>query len=161
MNLDMMTAVLVIPVLIAAAARDIMTSEIPRWTTVGVACIGVMRALFRIIAEKAAGEAALADVAGMIFRPVLGAAAVLILLLPVYYMTGRKKLGGGDIKLMVAAGILLGAWNAVLALMFACIYCCIYRVIRPARTARSGVFAFGPYLAAGIITMLIGMQKIS
>lgn len=60
--------------------------------------------------------------------------------------------GGGDIKLMAAAGLFLG-WRGILAAFFvslisAAVYC-IYLLLS-GKKGRKGRFAFGPFLCVGI-----------
>ena len=60
-------------------------------------------------------------------------------------------MGGGDVKLMAAAGLLLGWKHIILAMMIGCVLGSIIHVIRMnADKKKEHVLAFGPYLAAGI-----------
>lgn len=71
--------------------------------------------------------------------------------------------GGGDIKMMAAAGFLLGWQNAILATFIGIIIGGVYGIILLARRkkGRKEHFAFGPALAIGVFTaMLFGEQII-
>lgn len=58
--------------------------------------------------------------------------------------------GGGDLKLMAAAGLLLGWQKILLAFLLGCIIGSVCHVIRMKVTKTEHVLAFGPYLAIGI-----------
>ena len=61
-----------------------------------------------------------------------------------------RAMGGGDVKLMAAAGLLLGVKHSVLALVIGCILGSIIHTVRMKVSKEDHVLAFGPYLAAGI-----------
>ena len=61
-----------------------------------------------------------------------------------------KAIGGGDIKLMAYAGLLLGAKNIILAFILACILGSVIHTIRMKVSKRNNLLALGPYLSAGI-----------
>lgn len=76
------------------------------------------------------------------------------LFLLVYYLTRKRGIGGGDVKLMAAAGLYLG-WELLLVASFlGCLYACILHLLRMRICKVGPVFALGPYLAAGIMTAL-------
>lgn len=70
--------------------------------------------------------------------------------------------GGGDIKLMAAAGFLLGWQNAIVATFIGIILGGVYGIILLARRkkGRKEHFAFGPCLAVGIFSALLWGDKI-
>ena len=69
-------------------------------------------------------------------------------------------MGGGDVKLMAAAGLMLGWKHILLAMMIGCILGSIIHVLRmllDKKKKKEHVLAFGPYLAIGIyLTILFG-----
>ena len=69
-----------------------------------------------------------------------------------FYLTKGKSLGGGDVKLMAVIGLLMGWEDALMSLFVGCILALGFQVVR--REKR--MLAFGPYLAAGIILMMLG-----
>ena len=84
-------------------------------------------------------------------------AAVSGFFLLVYLITGGRGIGGGDIKLMAAAGLLLGWKNILLSLMIAAIVATVVHLIRMAIVKAGKMLAFGPYLSIGIfIAFLFG-----
>ena len=85
---------------------------------------------------------------------IAGMFTVSVPLLIIYLITGGKGFGGGDIKLMAAAGLLMGWKLALLALMAGCLYGSVIHIIRM-KVAKAGrVLAMGPYLSAGILTAM-------
>ncbi len=77
----------------------------------------------------------------------------------IYLITKGKGMGGGDIKLMAAAGLLLGWKLILLAFFLGCIYGSIIHPIFMKLGKQGKVLAFGPYLSAGIITALLFGEK--
>ena len=60
-------------------------------------------------------------------------------------------MGGGDVKLMAAAGLVLGWKRAILAFLIGCILGSVIHIVRMKVTKADHVLAMGPYLAAGIL----------
>lgn len=91
----------------------------------------------------------------------IGAVAVGIPLYLLYLLSGGKAIGGGDIKLMGAAGLIIGWKCIVLAFFVGCILGSVIHVLRMKLTKVEHVLAMGPYLSAGIfITALWGNRMI-
>ncbi len=75
----------------------------------------------------------------------------------VIWLTKGNGFGGGDMKLMAAAGLLLGWKRILLSFLIGCIIGSICHVIRMKITKEDHVLAFGPYLSIGIfLSMLWG-----
>lgn len=72
----------------------------------------------------------------------------------IYLITKGRGMGGGDIKLMAAAGLVLGWQLIILSLFLGCIYGSLIHPIRMKVSGQGRVLAFGPYLSAGIITSI-------
>lgn len=81
---------------------------------------------------------------------VIGAGTVSLLFLLVYVITRGQGIGGGDIKLMVAAGLLLGWKKILLALFLGSVMGSVIHLLRIKFQNKESVLAFGPYLAVGI-----------
>ena len=81
---------------------------------------------------------------------VLGFLCVSMVLLVIFYASGGRAIGGGDIKLMAAAGLLLGWKNIILGFLLGCILGAVIHVIRMKISNEDKVLAMGPYLSAGI-----------
>ena len=93
---------------------------------------------------------------------VIGLFAVSGFLLLLYFITKGRGIGGGDIKLMAATGLLLGWQLNIVAFLVGCILGSVIHLIRMAIVKADRVLAFGPYLALGVyIAMICGEQLVS
>lgn len=76
--------------------------------------------------------------------------------------TSGRGMGGGDMKLMAAAGLLLGWKNILLAFFLGCLFGSVIHLSLMKFAGKGRQLAFGPYLAAGIlVAMLYGEQLIN
>ena len=83
-------------------------------------------------------------------------------LLVLYMITKGRAIGGGDIKLMAVAGLLLGWQLIVLAFLIGCVLGSILHLIRMKVSGAERMLAMGPYLSAGLfIAMLWGNSFIN
>lgn len=85
----------------------------------------------------------------------IGFFAVSLFFLILYYATKGRGMGGGDIKLMAAAGVLLGWQLILLAAFIGCVLASIIHPLRMKISKAGRVLAFGPYLAIGIFISLL------
>ena len=77
-------------------------------------------------------------------------------------ITRGRGIGGGDIKLMAAAGLLIGWKLNIVALMLGCVLGSIIHLSIMAMKKGERRLAFGPYLSLGIyIAMICGEQLVS
>ena len=67
-----------------------------------------------------------------------------------HYFSSGKAIGGGDIKLMATAGLVLGAKNIIFAFILACILGSVIHTIRMKISKKNNLLAMGPYLSAGV-----------
>lgn len=81
---------------------------------------------------------------------IIGMFSVSLLFLALWALTRGAGLGMGDVKLMAAAGLLLGWPRTVLAMLLGCILGSVIHLIRM-RGGEGKRLAFGPYLSAGIM----------
>ena len=91
---------------------------------------------------------------------VIGALSVSGFLLMLYLVTKGRGIGGGDIKLMAAAGLFLGWKSIILAFVIGCVLGSVIHIIRMKVSKQDHVLAFGPYLAAGIFIACLWGEKI-
>ena len=73
----------------------------------------------------------------------------------IFFVSKGRAIGGGDAKLMAAAGLLLGWKLAIFAFIAGCIYGSVIHIIRMRVTKEGHVLAMGPYLAAGVFTAVM------
>lgn len=91
----------------------------------------------------------------------IGFLCVSIFLYLLFLISKGRAIGGGDIKLMAAAGLLLGWKLIILAFLLGCILGAIIHLIRMRVSKADHVLAMGPYLSLGIfIAALWGNQWI-
>lgn len=125
---------------------DIKTLEIPLSCNVTIFITGVIKIFFHLEDW---------------YVYVIGMAAVSGIFLVVYFLTGGKGIGGGDIKLMAAAGLLLGWQNIILSLFIGSMAGSVIHITLMKVKGKERVLAFGPYLAMGIfVAMLYGERMI-
>ena len=68
-----------------------------------------------------------------------------------YLLTGGRAIGGGDIKLMFACGLILGWKLILLAFFLGCIIGSVVHIIRMSVKKAGRMLAMGPYLSVGIL----------
>lgn len=81
----------------------------------------------------------------------IGFLAVSTFLVILLLVTKGRAMGGGDVRLMAATGLLLGWKLNVLGFVLGCIIGSIIHPIRMKLTGVDNQLAFGPYLAAGVM----------
>lgn len=93
---------------------------------------------------------------------IIGAVCVSVFLLLLYVLTQGRAIGGGDIKLMAACGLLIGWQRIILAFLLGCILGSIIHIIRMKVRGEGHILAMGPYLAAGVfLAALFGQEWIT
>ncbi|MBR6522238.1 MAG: prepilin peptidase [Oscillospiraceae bacterium] len=128
------------------AVIDWRTFEIPNGLNLAIFILGVIR---------------LATDLGNLKLYLIGMLCVSLFFLIIWFVTGGAGIGMGDVKLMGAAGLLIGWKNIVLGLFVGCIIGAVIHIIRMKRGAGRRL-AFGPYLAAGIwLAALFGSEAIA
>lgn len=82
---------------------------------------------------------------------VIGFLAVSVPLGIILLVSRGRAIGGGDVKLMAAAGLLLGWEKIFLALFIGSVAGSVIHLIRMKADGAGRIFALGPYLALGIM----------
>ncbi len=131
--------------LIVIAVIDWRTYEIPFGLNVFIAVIGVINLIY----DRTEW-----------LQYAIGAVCVSGFLLLLYLLTKGRGIGGGDIKLMAAAGLLLGWKCIILAFIIGCVLGSVIHLIRMKVSKADHVLAFGPYLSAGILIASLWGEKI-
>lgn len=131
--------------LIVITVIDWRTYEIPVGLNVFIGILGIIGIAF--------------DYKNFLYY-IIGALCVSGLLLLIYILSKGRAMGGGDIKLMAAAGLLIGWDKIILAFVLGCILASIIHLIRMKISGQGSVLAFGPYLAAGIYIAALYGEKI-
>lgn len=132
--------------LLALSVIDFRTFEIPLGFNVLIAVLGLVRVLTDLTNWK---------------EYAVGFFAVSAILYIIYVLTKGSGIGGGDIKLMAASGLLLGWKCNILAFLLGCIIGSVIHLLRMRFTKAERVLAMGPYLSIGIyISALWGTRLI-
>ena len=126
----LMTSVLIVITMI-----DERTFEIPLCLNIALAVIGV--AVCIIDSDN-------------IVSHLIGAVCVSLFLFILWFLSGGNAIGGGDIKLMASAGLILGWKLVILAFILACVFGSVIHLIRMKVSDAKHMLAMGPYLSLGI-----------
>lgn len=146
MNIESILYCLCSSALLALSIIDWRTFEIPVAFNIFIGILGVIRLL--------------TDLKHW-YVYAIGFVAVSGFLYLIFLITKGRGIGGGDIKLMAAAGLLVGWKNIILALGLGCVLGSIIHIILMKIQNKDRVLAFGPYLSLGIyISMVCGNQII-
>ena len=133
--------------LIVIAVIDWRSFEIPPGCNFFIGGLGVIRLLQDFSGWK---------------EQVIGFFVVSGLFFLIHLLTNGRGIGGGDIKLMAAAGFLIGWKNILLALAIGSIAGSVIHITLMKLKNKNRILAFGPYLAFGIFcAMLYGDELIS
>jgi leader peptidase (prepilin peptidase)/N-methyltransferase len=90
---------------------------------------------------------------------IIGLFCVSLVLYLIYVISDGRAIGGGDIKLMAAAGLLLGWKLIILAFFTGCILGSVFHLLRMKLSKAEHMLAMGPYLSAGIFICALWGNK--
>jgi len=138
---------LLMSVLIVISVIDFRTYEIPLGCNIFIFILGVIQVV--------------TDLPHML-QYVIGFFAVSLVLLIIWLISRGRAIGGGDVKLLAAAGLLIGWKNIILAFILGCVIGSVIHLIRMKFSGADRRLAFGPYLSIGIaIAAIYGENIIS
>ena len=140
MTARLMQGIFVSAFLIYGSIQDIRTHTMPDWVWMGVA--GASLLLFQP-----------ANLPAML----LGAAAVLLIEVPMAVMLKDRAMGGADIKLSAAGAFLLGWQRGLFALILGlALSVVVMTAVRKIRHEKEDkAFPLVPFLAAGILAVFL------
>ena len=81
---------------------------------------------------------------------VIGFFSVSLFLFLLLWISKGRAIGGGDVKLMAVAGLLLGWKLAILSFFIGCIVGSVIHLLRMKLSGADKVLAMGPYLSVGL-----------
>lgn len=143
-SIDSVIYCLLTSALIVLSVIDFRTYEIPFGINLFILALGLIHFVFHLGDWVTYG---------------IGLVAVSGFLWILYQLSRGAAIGGGDVKLMGAAGLLLGWKLAILAFLAGCIIGSVIHLIRMKVSGAERRLAMGPYLSAGIfIAALWGNQ---
>ncbi len=134
---------LAISALIVISVIDIRTFEIPFGLNL---IVGACGAAITVLDGKAG-----------LLSHMIGFFVISLPLFILFLISGGNAIGGGDVKLMAAAGLMLGTGNTVAAFIIGCFLGVVIHLILMKVQGSGSRLALGPYLAAGtIIAVWVG-----
>lgn len=147
LSVDSLLYCLLFSALIVLSVIDFRTYEIPVGINIFILTLGLIRIVTDLSHWLSYG---------------IGLLSVSVPLLLIYLVTKGRGIGGGDVKLMAAAGLLIGWKLNVLGFLLGCILGSVIHVCRMKLSGEGRTLAMGPYLAMGIaISVLWGEQMIA
>ncbi len=147
LSVDSLLYCLLFSALIALSIIDFRTYEIPVGINIFILTLGLIRIVTDLSHWLSYG---------------IGLLSVSVPLLLIYLVTKGRGIGGGDVKLMAAAGLLIGWKLNVFGFLLGCILGSVIHVCRMKLSGEGRTLAMGPYLAMGIaISVLWGEQMIA
>ena len=133
--------------LLALSVIDFRTFEIPIGFNIFILILGLVRVA--------------TDYKNWLYY-VIGLVSVSLVLFLIFVISKGRAIGGGDVKLMAATGLLLGWDYNLLGFVFGCILGSVIHIIRMKVSKKDHVLAMGPYLSAGVmISIFVGKYLIS
>jgi leader peptidase (prepilin peptidase)/N-methyltransferase len=133
--------------LIVITVIDWRTFEIPIGLNIFILVMGIIATAFDL---------------EHIVNHLIGMVCVSGILAVILYASKGTAMGGGDVRLMAVAGLLLGWQKILLALALGSIIGSVIHIMRMKLSGVEHRLAFGPYLSAGIVlAMLYGEQMIN
>ena len=122
--------------LITLSVIDFRTYEIPAGINVFILALG----LIRVVTDSANWP-----------DYVIGLVCVSGVLFLIYWISHGRALGGGDVKLMAACGLLLGWRLIIVGFVAGCIIGSVIHLFRMKISGEGHVLAMGPYLSIGVM----------
>lgn len=145
-NIDSLLYCLLASALLTLSVIDFRTYEIPVGINYFILALGLIMTVYHYTDW---------------LSHVIGFFAVSIPLYIIIIATDGRGIGGGDMKLMAVAGLLIGWKLVVLAFALGCIIGAPIHILRMKIANADRVLAMGPYLSIGIfISVLWGNQMI-
>lgn len=145
MNVEFVLYCLLFPALLILSVIDFRTYEIPSGINLYILALGVIRLCTDLSSWT---------------QYVAGLGAVSLFLAILYYATKGRAIGGGDVKLMAACGLLIGWKLIIMAFLVGCILGAVIHVIRMKISGVDHVLAMGPYLSAGVVIAVLWGERI-
>ncbi|MCL2077003.1 MAG: prepilin peptidase [Oscillospiraceae bacterium] len=134
-NIETVFAFILFPVLVALSIEDIKKTEIPYWCTGTITVLGLAATLISVFHPTKV----------MWYEHLIG---LVIISLPFAVFCYLGAMGGGDVQLTAAAGLLIG-WAIVPSVLVAMIVGGIFGLFVKLSKKRATI-CFGPFLAIGI-----------
>ena len=145
MSVDMILTSFLLSALLVLSIIDFRTYEIPFGINVFIGVLGLIRT---IIHHE------------IWYEFLIGFFSVSTILLLLLVISKGRAIGGGDVKLMAAAGLFLGWKITLLSFILGCAYGSLIHIIRMKVSGEGKVLAMGPYLSMGMLTAVVCGRQI-
>lgn len=145
LSADALLCCFLVSALLVLSVIDFRTYEIPFGVNLFILVLGLLRSALHYT---------------HFFHYLAGFLAVSGVLSILYYASGGRAIGGGDVKMTAACGLFLGWKLMVLAFVLGCILGAVIHVIRMKVRGASHVLAMGPYLSGGILIAVLWGDRI-
>ncbi len=151
-RLETLLIALMASALIALSVIDFRTYVIPPGINLFIVSLGLINIVYRILRYYILTDSSVRRFADVdIALYIIGFFAVSVPLLIIYIISDGQAIGGGDIKLMAAAGLLIGWKEIILALFIGCLVGSVIHIARMKISKAEHILAMGPYLSVGIM----------
>ncbi|MCM1048043.1 MAG: prepilin peptidase [Clostridiales bacterium] len=144
-NVESLLYCLLASALIVLSVIDFRTYEIPLGINIFILTLGLVRVI--------------TDYSNWL-NYLIGLISVSAFLAVIYYASKGRGIGGGDVKLMAACGLVLGWKLIILAFVIGCILGAVIHVARMKISGESHVLAMGPYLSMGVFIAALWGNRI-
>ncbi|MDD6441592.1 MAG: A24 family peptidase [bacterium] len=86
---------------------------------------------------------------------IVGCLCVSVFLCIIFLVSNGRMMGGGDVKLMAACGLILGMEKILYAFYFGCVLALIVHSFHMLLKKKGRVVALGPYFSVGILVVVL------
>ena len=143
-------------ILAVISYTDIRRRQIPNWCCVCIAALAVISDVVFFCTEICQ-NLILSELFTVSFAERLTGAVCVSVPMLIIALIVPDSFGGGDVKLMCAAGALLGGsrilWSATVGILVAGVYALYLLIIK--NTGRKAEFPLGPFLCLGIVVNIL------
>lgn len=140
LSMETLLYCLLFSALLVLSAIDFRTYEIPLGINVFILALG----LIRVVTDYTNWP-----------RYVIGLVCVSGVLFLIYWFSHGRALGGGDVKLMAACGLLLGWQLILIGFVAGCIIGSVVHLLRMKISGEGHLLAMGPYLSIGVMAAVL------
>ncbi len=140
LSMETLLYCLLFSALIVLSIIDFRTYEIPLGINVFILALG----LIRVVTDYTNWP-----------RYVIGLVCVSGVLFLIYWFSHGRALGGGDVKLMAACGLLLGWQLILIGFVAGCIIGSVVHLLRMKIRGEGHLLAMGPYLSIGVMAAVL------
>ena len=144
LSIETLLYCLLFSALITLSVIDFRTYEIPLGINLFILALG----LVRVVTDYTNWP-----------RYVIGLLCVSGVLFLIYWFSHGRALGGGDVKLMAACGLLVGWQLILIGFVAGCIIGSVVHLLRMKISKEGHMLAMGPYLSVGVMAAVLWGQQ--